>query len=117
MSPEKAELLQGWYQKGDEDILAAEIILEANPVLYDIVAFHAQQGAEKYIKAFISYAEQLPPKTHDLREPINIASAFDSSLEEIRWAETLTKYAVRARYPDSFEIDDKTEILQIVNLA
>ena len=97
MSPEKFELIIGWCNKGDEDILAAEIILTADLVLYDIVAFHAQQGAEKYVKAFITYTEKLPPKVHDLRELINIASHFDSSFEEIREAELLTKYAIRSR--------------------
>ena len=117
MSPEKSELIKGWYQKGDEDILVAEIIIDVNPVLYDIVAFHAQQDAKKYIKAFITYTERLPPKIHDLRGHINIASVFDASFEEIRWAESLTKYAIRSRYPDSFEIDSKEEALQIVNTA
>ena len=117
MSPEKTELIQGWYNKGDEDILAAETLLEAHLLLYDIIAFHAQQGAEKYLKAFITYAEILPPKIHDLRELIDIASGFDSSFEDTREAESLSKYAVRSRYPDSFEIDNQDEAMQILNMA
>ena len=51
MSPEKKEIINGWYEKADEDILAAEVVINASPLLYDVSAFHAQQAGEKYIKA------------------------------------------------------------------
>ncbi len=55
MSPEKKDIILSWYEKADEDILTAEIIIEANLILYDISAFHSQQAAEKYIKASLVF--------------------------------------------------------------
>jgi HEPN domain-containing protein len=34
---------------------------------FDTVCFHAQQCAEKYLKALLLQAGSEPPKTHDLR--------------------------------------------------
>ena len=33
MSPEKKEIIQGWHQKAEEDLLAAEVVIEAKPVV------------------------------------------------------------------------------------
>ena len=62
MSPEKKEIIQGWYQKAEEDLLAAEVVIEASPLLYDVSAFHSQQAAEKFTKGFLAFNEIMPPK-------------------------------------------------------
>lgn len=117
MSPEKKEIVFGWYEKADQDILAAEIVSEANPILYDVAAFHAQQCAEKYLKAFLAFNELFPPKVHDLRQLLDLAKSFDLSFEGLREAESLSKYSVRSRYPDDFEVDSKEQINDILMLA
>lgn len=117
MSPEKEELIKEWYEKADEDILAADVVIEASSKLYDVAAFHAQQGAEKYIKAFLVFCETFPPKVHGIKELIDLAVTFDPSFEKIRDAESLTKFAIRSRYPNDFDIEDKKEALDIVNKA
>lgn len=117
MSPEKKELILAWYEKADQDILAAEIVADANPILYDVAAFHAQQCAEKYLKAFIAFNEQFPPKVHNLAHLLDLTKNFDDSFEELREAESLSKYSVRSRYPDDFEIESKEEINDILKLA
>jgi HEPN domain-containing protein len=117
MSPEKKEIIQGWYQKVEEDLLAAEVVIEASPLLYDVSAFHSQQAAEKFIKGFLAFNEIMPPKVHNIRELIDIATGFDGSFETIREAESLSKYAVLSRYPDDFDIDTKEEALKILSIA
>jgi len=57
MSPEKKEIISEWYQKAEEDILAAEVVIEASPLLYDVSAFHSSQAREKFIKAFLVFNE------------------------------------------------------------
>ena len=112
----KKELIEGWYKKADEDILTAEVVIEASHRLYDVAAFHAQQGVEKYIKAFLVFCEIFPPKVHGIKELIDLAVTFDSSFQKIRSAESLTKFAVRSRYPDDFEIN-KEDAIEIVQKA
>jgi HEPN domain-containing protein len=61
MKPLTAE----WAQKAEGDFTVAQKMLRArkNPV-YDAVCFHAQQCAEKYLKAFLQEHERNIPKTH-----------------------------------------------------
>jgi len=117
MSPEKKEIIKGWYEKADEDFLAAEVVIEASPLLYDVSAFHSQQAAEKYLKAFLAFNEIMPPKVHNIKELIDLAVNFDTSFEAIREAESLSKYAVRSRYPDDFDIDTKEQAFKILSVA
>src|SRR6266487_1960512 len=117
MNLEKKEIIISWYEKADEDLLAAEVVIEASTLLYDISAFHSQQAAEKYIKAFLAFNEMMPPKVHNIKELIDIAANFDASFEAIREAEWLSKYAVRTRYPDDFDIDTQEQALKILNVA
>lgn len=117
MSPEKIEIINEWFDKADEDILAAEVVIEASPLLYDVSAFHSQQAAEKYLKAFIVFNEIMPPKVHNVKELIDIAICYDIEFEKLRGAETLSKFAVRSRYPDDMDVDTKEQALIILNIA
>jgi HEPN domain-containing protein len=117
MNLEKKEIIISWYEKADEDLLAAEVVIAASPLLYDISAFHSQQAAEKYIKAFLAFNEMMPPKVHNIKELIDIAASFNTSFEAIREAEWLSKYAIRTRYPDDFDIDTQEQALKILNVA
>jgi HEPN domain-containing protein len=117
MSPEKKEIINEWFDKAEEDILTAEVVIEASTKLYDVAAFQAQQAAEKYLKSFLVFKEIMPPKVHNIRELIDIAVKYDENFENIREAETLSKFAIRSRYPDDMDIDSKEEALLILNIA
>jgi HEPN domain-containing protein len=47
------DLARGWWRKGDSDLANAQLCLTANQSL-DTACFHAQQAAEKYLKAYLS---------------------------------------------------------------
>jgi len=55
-----------WLAKADNDFLNIQNNLRAERVPWDTVCFHAQQAAEKLLKAFLVYRGQLPARTHDL---------------------------------------------------
>ncbi len=65
---------------------------------YEEAAFHAQQAAEKALKALISATGTRPPKTHDIDVLLEILqrAGVDRPSEELS---SLTAYAVEARYP------------------
>jgi HEPN domain-containing protein len=63
MKPITAE----WVEKAEGDFATArrELEIDVNPN-FDAVCFHAQQCAEKYLKARLIEAGIRFPKTHDL---------------------------------------------------
>lgn len=66
--PDLGKEIARWTEKAEHDFMAAEHAMElAEEGLTDIVCFHAQQCAEKYLKALLPYRGVAFPKTHDLR--------------------------------------------------
>jgi len=60
-------VVRGWVQKAESDLNNAAIVLRAEDEgTADTVAFHAQQGVEKYLKALLAYRGIDFPKTHDI---------------------------------------------------
>jgi HEPN domain-containing protein len=60
-------IVRGWVEKAESDLKNARIVLGAGEECpADTVAFHAQQCAEKYLKALLVFEGIDFPKTHDL---------------------------------------------------
>lgn len=58
--------LQAWVARAEEDyVLARSALRRKKPLTYG-ATFHAQQCAEKYLKAALLAKGQAFPKTHDL---------------------------------------------------
>ena len=96
----KRQLLGKWIQKADGDMAAAEALADEAPIHSNAVAFHCQQAAEKYLKAFLVWHEIDFPKTHDLDQILNLVETVDAALAEgLRDAIVLTPYGVELRYP------------------
>jgi HEPN domain-containing protein len=91
-----------WIAKADNDLLAADSIVAGATVPWDTVCFHAQQAAEKSLKALLVARGEVPPRTHDLTGLLNRAIPYEPSLSSLAADATmLTSYAVEVRYPDS----------------
>src|SRR5437016_333842 len=90
-----------WISKAEGDWNAANLLFRARKSPnYDAACFHAQQCAEKYLKARLQEASIAVTRTHDLGlllghvltiEPLWTFLAPD--------ANALTDYAVKFRYP------------------
>ena len=89
-----------WVARAEEDYLVMRLSLAHDPPLTYSACFHAQQSAEKYLKAILVARGQVFPKTHDLRQLLNLCErgGIDFPVELDR-ADTLSFYAVRTRYP------------------
>jgi HEPN domain-containing protein len=97
MQPLTAE----WVKKAEQDFLVAERSLRArgHPT-YDAVCFHAQQCAEKYLKAALAEAGVGFRKTHDLALLLDLALPLEPSWEGLRDAlDRLAALGMEARYP------------------
>ena len=93
-----------WMLYGDEDLLMARhgLTLKSSAP-YRLIAYHAQQCAEKYLKAFLVSRSIDFPFTHNLGRLIELAQQKRNWPESLLDAEILTPYAITARYPGEDE--------------
>lgn len=97
------DLIIKWVNIADRDLMAAELGLKMFPVLSEIVCFHCQQAAEKYLKAYLVKHQVEFQKTHNIMSLINLCSTVDSVFKDkLLYADLLTDYAVEIRYPDEW---------------
>lgn len=70
MLPDAATLseVKGWLTRADSDLRTAAVARAAEPSLLDAVVFHAQQAAEKALKAFLVLHARSFRKTHSIEE-------------------------------------------------
>lgn len=78
-------------------------------MIFDTGCFHAEQAAEKYLKAILAIHEMDIPKTHDLEELQLLCDEFvlDADFSSLI-LEELSDYAVSVRYDFEFCPDIKT---------
>jgi HEPN domain-containing protein len=70
---------------------------------FDVACFHAQQMAEKCLKAFLAHRGVVFPYTHNLTKLIEMGAGIDATFRSLLPAvASLTPYAVELRYDDSF---------------
>jgi HEPN domain-containing protein len=97
-SPEENVL--PWLRKVDNDLLNIENNLAAKHIPWDTVCFHAQQAAEKLLKAFLISRGRDLMRTHDLiallTECVELYPSLANLEDDCR---NLTYFAVSARYP------------------
>ena len=55
MDRRSIEFAREWLEKSEHDRSAAHTLLQADPPLPDMAAFHCQQAFEKMFKAFLTY--------------------------------------------------------------
>ncbi|MCE5240724.1 HEPN domain-containing protein [bacterium] len=99
---------RGLLQKAGHDLFAGRTVAATGEAL-DTVCFHAQQAAEKSLKAVLALHEVVYPFTHDLGTLIGLSAklrvevlAFEDA------AEDLMEYAVRGRYDEALYPDQET---------
>lgn len=94
-------ITQEWIEKaeGDWATLTREFRARKNPN-HDAVCFHAQQCAEKYLKAYLQEAGISFAKTHNLEKLLDDLMPIEPSWNFFRnEAIILTSFAVEFRYP------------------
>ena len=89
-----------WVRKAETDWEVAHKLADENPPPRDVVCFHCQQAAEKYLRALLQESGHAVPKTHDLVNVLNLLLPGDATLVALRRkSRSLTQYAVDYRYP------------------
>jgi len=89
-----------WVDKAEQDWEVAHKLAGGTLPPRDIVCFHCQQAAEKYLKALLQESGLVVPKTHELADILDLLLPGDATLARLRRkADSLTQYAVDYRYP------------------
>jgi HEPN domain-containing protein len=90
-----------WIEKAEADYLAAEDLARRRKLpLHDMVCFHCQQSAEKYLKARLEEAGLHFPKTHDLEAILTLTLTIEPLWSALLPAtRRLKPFGVLIRYP------------------
>jgi len=90
---------EDWILLAEKDLQAAEIILNSEFPLTNIVAFHCQQTIEKYLKAYLIENEIPILRTHDLiRLNGMIKEINDLGIDEAKLM-IINEVYIETRYP------------------
>lgn len=100
MSEDRFLLARYWLDVSGQDLIVAE---EYATRLPNVACFHAQQGAEKALKAAITTVYGDAPRTCVARELIEAltAAGLDVPQDVVDAAFGLDKYYAPTRYPDA----------------
>jgi len=97
-----------WFEFAKRDLESAKFLTNMHPIPIEIICYHCQQSAEKYLKGFVALNGSSIAKTHDLvilnkackNYNINFSSIDDECIE-------LVVYGVQVRYPYELEVNDQ----------
>jgi HEPN domain-containing protein len=113
----KRDFVAHWVRSANGDLAAARQLFSGGPEIIRGAVFHAQQAAEKFLKAVLVWHQVEFPKTHDIGRLADLLETVDAGLAaRVREASALTPYAVEARYPSDLPeptLDEAREALAI----
>ena len=108
------EYISEWLQFADIDLATAEhLSSNMRPQPLEIICYHCQQAAEKYLKGFLFYHGVIePPKTHNLNLLMDMCLDYGKRFVEIEQAcSVLSRYGVQPRYPREIMESNINEII------
>ncbi len=106
---------RAWLQRAKSDLNIAK--RHSDDIYLEDLCFHAQQAAEKAIKAVLIQKQINFKYTHDLSLLVGLLQSIVELPEFIKDASTLTSYAVASRYPGADELVDYDEWIEAIDLA
>jgi HEPN domain-containing protein len=112
------EKVNKWMTYADEDLRLARLALTlSSGCPYRLIAYHAQQCAEKYLKAFLVFHRVDFPFTHNIGKLLDLCGEQKTWTKKLKKVETLTVFAVTLRYPGKTETVTKQNAAQALRMA
>lgn len=113
----RLDAVRQWVDHAEHDLTNARhtLTMGDEDCPFDTVCFHAQQCAEKYLKALLTLKAVPFPKVHDLREIVALVPPGLLSRVEDFQLERLTPYAIETRYGgfrDEFTREEAKEAIE-----
>jgi HEPN domain-containing protein len=113
------DLAKEWLRYAKSDLnTAIHMFNDVNPKETEISCYHAQQCAEKSLKAYLILKDIDPPRIHDLLELNQLCVVQEPNFSTIQqYCVFLNPYGVHVRYPNELAVDDAMAKLAIENAA
>jgi len=109
---------QEWLSHAKSDLRLAHLAAADELVRREQACFHAQQAAEKAIKAVLVSGGVEFPLVHDIEELLEIVNTSGTTPpKEVQEAGLLTPYAVEFRYPGSWIEISETDLQEALRTA
>jgi HEPN domain-containing protein/predicted nucleotidyltransferase len=110
--------VRAWLHRADRDMQLVDREMARSDPLWEIIAFHAQQAAEKTMKAGLVMRGRRPPRTHLLSQLFAELLATGAPLPDLAtdW-KGLEPYAVEGRYPNAVAIPTDADGRALVESA
>ncbi len=110
--------VEQWLAFADEDLLVARhgFKLGADSP-WRLIAYHAQQCAEKHLKAYLVYQRTDFPYTHNISKLLSLCAKHADWPDRVECAKELTPYAITTRYPGEDEEVTRIEAERAVKAA
>jgi len=116
--PDIVNQVAQWLNLADEDLNMASVALNySSSRPYRLIAYHAQQCAEKYLKAYLIFHNEDFPYTHNIRRLLKLCGKFATWSQNLKDAEELTPYAITTRYPGEDQEVTETEAANAIEIA
>jgi len=113
-----AQKVRQWVSYGDEDLRVARHSLTMGETCPNrLVAYHAQQCAEKHLKAYLVLREIDFPYTHNIARLLELCSDQPGWSSRLKDAEELTPFVITTRYPGEDEPVTEAEARRAVDIA
>jgi HEPN domain-containing protein len=109
-----SELVREWVEKAEGDVRTAEREVRVKEgANWDAVCFHAQQAAEKYLKAALQQKGIAFSRTHDLAALlVLLPGEWSQFQDDVEW---LSAFAVEVRYPGEIATEESaTKAVEIM---
>ena len=107
-----------WLRRARSDLQLGRVALRAKGVLPEDACFHAQQCAEKALKALLLQQEIDFPRTHVIEVLLDLLKVNGVDIPTgVDEAFQLSEYAVQTRYPGEWEPVTKAEARRAIEQA
>jgi HEPN domain-containing protein len=118
MSGPGPDIVGDWLQRARSDLSLGRVALQTKGVFPEEACFHAQQCAEKALKAFLLKLRVDFPRTHAIEVLLDLLKEQGMEIPaEVDRAFELSQYAVQTRYPGEWEPVTKNEAIEALERA
>jgi HEPN domain-containing protein len=113
------ETIRNWIKKAENDLKIGNDEMGTQEPARDMVCFHMQQCAEKYLKTFLIFHDNEYPRSHNLEGLLELCFRIDRDFQDLIeiGVQELTKYATTLCYAENFYSPSPEETDRAIELA
>jgi HEPN domain-containing protein len=107
--PKQTNTPEDWRILAERDMSVADhLAVNMRPIPSEIIAFHCQQAAEKYLKGALVILGEEPPYIHDLMQLCKLAEKHRPSFVSISsLCSIITQFSGQPRYDLGLSLSDE----------